>query len=261
MITKRRIKKAIKYYRERCTYLKEILDFCDLNGYNYAFVGGLIKWCLDKDFESTGPRDLDIIIDMPKEELLWFLDSNKIKFRKNDCGGCKVFPHYDDYYAKELDIWTLDSHQPFVPFEHTVEYKNIKRTFKNVTKTSWLSTDGAIYDVGKNKLYAKACKKSLKEKCVRFQHYDIYKDNSYVEFKVGVVAKIIKLMKDGYHVDDTCEKVLKDYFNKKDETKLVKYMEKHYDDQFIDWRNEVNLFKASIKALEEIDRINKMLGC
>lgn len=261
MITKRRIKKAIKYYRERCTYLKEILDFCDLNGYNYAFVGGLIKWCLDKDFESTGPRDLDIIIDMPKEELLWFLDSNKIKFRKNDCGGCKVFPHYDDYYAKELDIWTLDSHQPFVPFEHTVEYKNIKRTFKNVTKTSWLSTDGAIYDVGKNKLYAKACKKSLKEKCVRFQHYDIYKDNSYVEFKVGVVAKIIKLMKDGYRVDDTCEKVLKDYFNKKDETKLVKYMEKHYDDQFIDWQNEVNLFKASIKALEEIDRINKMLGC
>lgn len=261
MITKRRIKKAIKYYRERCIYLKEILDFCDLNGYNYAFVGGFIKWCLDKDFESTGPRDLDIIIDMPKEELLWFLDSNKIKFRKNDCGGCKVFPHYDDYYAKELDIWTLDSHQPFIPFEHTVEYRNIKRTFKNVTKTSWLSTDGAIYDVGKNKLYAKACKKSLKEKYVRFQHYDIYKDNSYVEFKVGIVAKIIKLMKDGYHVDGTCEKVLKDYFNKKDETKLVKYMEKHYNDQFIDWQNEVNLFKASIKALEEIDRINKMLGC
>lgn len=82
MTTKKRIKKAIKYYRECCTYLREILDFCDLNGYNYAFVGGFIRWCLDENFESTGPRDLDVIIDMPKEELLWFLDSKKIKFKK-----------------------------------------------------------------------------------------------------------------------------------------------------------------------------------
>lgn len=243
MTTKKRIKKAIKYYREQCTYLKEILDFCDLNGYNYAFVGGFIRWCLDKNFESTGPRDLDIIIDMPKDELLWFLDSNKIKFRKNDCGGCKIFPHYDDYYAKELDVWTLDSHQPFVPFEHSLEYRNIKRTFKNVTETSWLSTDGAIYDVGKNKLYAKECKKSLEEKCVRFRHYDIYKENTYIEFKVGIIAKILKLIHDGWSFDKKCLFVLTDFFNKKDETKLVKYMEKHYANQFIDWHDEVIKFK------------------
>jgi hypothetical protein len=243
MVTKRRIKKAIKYYRERCTYLREILDFCDLNGYNYAFVGGFIKWCLDKNFESTGPRDLDIIIDMPKEELLWFLDSNKIRFRKNDCGGCKIFPHKDDDTQKELDVWTLDSHQPFIPFERTVEYRNIKRTFKNVTETSWLSTDGAIYDVNKNKLYARECKKSLKEKCVKFQHYNIYKKSAYVEFKVGIVAKILKLIHDGWNFDENCLYVLTDFFKKKDETKLVKYMEKHYANQFIDWHNEVIKYK------------------
>ena len=72
MNAKKRIKKAIKYYRERCSYLKEILDFCDLNGYNYAFVGGFIKWCLDKNFEPTGPRDLDIIINMPKKSYFGF---------------------------------------------------------------------------------------------------------------------------------------------------------------------------------------------
>ena len=252
MNTKKKIKKAIKYYREYCTYLREILDFCDLNGYNYAFVGGFIKWCLDKDFESTGPRDLDIIINMPKEELLWFLDSNKIKFRKNDCGGCKVFPHRDDDIQKELDVWTLDSHQPFVSFEHSLKYKDIKRTFKNVTKISWLSTDGAIYDVGENKLYAKSCKKSLKEKYVRFQHYDIYKDSSYVEFKVGIVAKILKLIHDGWSFDKNCLFVLTDFFSRKDETKLVKYMEKHYANQFIDWQNEVIKYKNFfIKRLNE----------
>lgn len=243
MTMKKRIKKAIKYYREYCTYLREILDFCDLNGYNYAFVGGFVRWCLDENFESTGPRDLDIIIDMPKEELLWFLDSNKIKFRKNNCGGCKVFPHRDDDIQKELDVWTLDSHQPFTPFEHSLKYRDIKRTFKNVTKTSWLSTDGAIYDVGKNKLYAKACKKSLKEKYVRFQHYNIYKDNSYVEFKVGIVAKLLKLIHDGWSFDENCLFLLVDYFDRKDETKLVKYMEKHYANQFIDWHEEVVKYK------------------
>lgn len=261
MNAKKRIRNAIYYYRQHCYYLNEILSFCELNDYNYAFVGGFIRWCLDKDFESTGPRDLDIILDMPKEELYWILDSRNIKFRKNDCGGCKIFPHKDDDIQKELDVWTLDSHQPFEPFEHSIKYRNIERTFKNIPKTSWLSIDGATYDFGRNRLYAKNCKKSLMFNLVKFQNYDIFIDNSYVEFKVGIVAKIIKLMKDGYHVDGTCEKVLRDYFNKKDETKLVRYMEKHYDDQFIDWRNEVNLFKASIKALEEIDRINKMLGC
>ena len=243
MTMKKRIKEAIKYYREYCTYLREILDFCDLNGYNYAFVGGFVKWCLDKNFESTGPRDLDIIVDIPKEELLWFLDSNKIKFRKNDCGGCKVFPHRDDDIQKELDVWTLDSHQPFIPFEHSLKYRDIKRTFKNVTRTSWLSTDGAIYDVGKNKLYAKACKKSLKEKYVRFQHYDIFEDNSYVEFKVGIVAKILKLIHEGWSFDKNCLFLLVDYFDRKDETKLVKYMEKHYANQFIDWHYEVLKYK------------------
>lgn len=130
MAMKKRIKKVIKYYREYCSYLREILDFCDLNGYNYAFVGGFVRWCLDENFESTGPRDLDIIIDMPKEELLWFLESNKIKFRKNNCGGCKVFPHRDDDIQKELDVWTLDSHQLFIPFEHSLKYRVLKEPLR-----------------------------------------------------------------------------------------------------------------------------------
>lgn len=243
MNAKKRIRNAIYYYRQHCYYLNEILSFCELNDYNYAFVGGFIRWCLNKDFESTGPRDLDVILDMPKEELYWILESRNIKFRKNDCGGCKIFPHKDDDIQKELDVWTLDSHQPFVPFEHTVEYRNIKRTFKNVTEISWLSTDGAIYDVGKNRLYAKKCKKSLEDKCVRFQHYDIYKESAYVEFKVGIIAKILKLVHDGWSFDEKCLFILVDFFNRRDETKLVKYMEKHYANQFIDWHYEVVKYK------------------
>ena len=242
MFEKRKLKSCIRYYCYHQRYLNDLISTFNLNNYDYAFVGGFVRWVIDKNFDSSGPRDFDIIVDIPKEDLESLLRLYRIKYTKNAFGGFKIPPHPDDTFAnKEIDIWTLDSHTVFTIF---IKYygicKSINKfcTFKNLPKTAFISLDGATYWVNKNKLYAKDCKKSLKSKsiyltdnlCISYQNVD----------RKSLVAKLIHYYYEGYTLDTNCKHLISLYFSKHPSEKVVKYLEDHYPKAFLDWSEFVD---------------------
>ena len=69
MFEKRKLKNCIRYYCYHQRYLNDLISTFNLNNYDYAFVGGFVRWVIDKNFDSSGPRDFDIVVDIPKEDL------------------------------------------------------------------------------------------------------------------------------------------------------------------------------------------------
>lgn len=237
MFEKRKLKNCIRYYCYHQRYLNDLISTFNLNNYDYAFVGGFVRWVIDKNFDSSGPRDFDIVVDIPKEDLESLLRLYHIKYTKNAFGGFKIPSHPSDTFAnKEIDIWTLDSHTLFTTF---IKYygicKSINKfcTFKNLPKTAFISLDGATYWVNKNKLYAKDCKKSLKSKsiyltdnlCISYQNVD----------RKSLVAKLIHYYHEGYDLNEDCWHLVSVYFAKHDTTKVVHWLDKHYPNSIFDW--------------------------
>lgn len=237
MFEKRKLKNCIRYYCYHQRYLNDLISTFNLNNYDYAFVGGFVRWVIDKNFDSSGPRDFDIVVDIPKEDLESLLRLYHIKYTKNAFGGFKIPPHPSDTFAnKEIDIWTLDSHTVFTTF---IKYygicKNINKfcIFKNLPKTAFISLDGATYWVNKNKLYAKDCKKSLRSKsiyltdnlCISYQNVD----------RKSLVAKLIHYYYEGYDLNEDCWHLVSVYFAKHDTTKVVHWLDKHYPNSMFDW--------------------------
>ena len=230
MFEKRKLKNCIRYYRWHQKWLGYLLEVFDINEYSYAFVGGFVKWVLDKDFSSNGPRDFDILVDIPKEDLESLLKKCNIPFKKNSFGGYKIPPDYRDTFAgKCIDVWTLDSHTVFETF---VKYYGMCRsinkfcTFKNVPKTALLSIEGATYWVNKNKLYAKDCKRSLKTKHIYLTD-DLAISHPSIDRK-SLTAKLIRYYYEGYSLDEKCWRLIEHYFSRHDSVKVVRYMEDHY---------------------------------
>lgn len=237
MFEKRKLKNCIRYYCYHQRYLNDLISTFNLNNYDYAFVGGFVRYVIDKDIDPNGPRDFDIVVDIPKEDLERLLKLYHIKYTKNDFDGFKILPHPDDTFAnKEIDIWTLDSHAPFESFVKFYGIcKNINKfcSFKNLPKTAFLSIDGATYWVNKNKLYAKDCKKSLKSKliyltdklCISYQNID----------RKSLVAKLIRYYHEGYDLNKDCWHLISVYFAKHDTTRVVHWLDKHYPNSTLDW--------------------------
>lgn len=240
MFEKRKLKNCVRYYRHHQDYLKKLLDTFDMNGYNYAFVGGFVRWALDKNFSSEGPRDFDIIVDIPKEELESILKHYDIPFKGNNFRGFKIpSSYYDTFANKEIDIWTLDSHTMFIPFVQRYGIATPKFcTFKNIPKTAFLSLDGATYWVNKNKLYAKDCKKSLKTKQIYLTDEGIALYHSAVDRK-SLAAKLIRYYYEGYTLNEDCWRLIRRYFTNHDSKKVSYYMDTHYP-YHVDWREFIN---------------------
>ena len=261
MFEKRKLKNCIHYYCYHQRYLNDLISTFNLNNYDYAFVGGFVRWVIDKDTNPNGPRDFDIIVDIPKEDLERLLKLYHIKYTKNDFGGFKIPPHPDDTFAnKEIDVWTLDSHTPFESFVKAYGIcKNINKfcSFKNLPKTSFLSIDGATYWVNKNKLYARDCKKTLKTKsiyltdnlCVSYQNID----------RKSLVAKLIHYYHEGYDLNKDCWGLISAYFAKHDTTKLVHWLDKHYPNSLLDWKEFMDE-RIYPKVQASIFELNKVAG-
>ena len=240
MFEKRKLKNCIRYYRHHQTYLEALLDTFDMNDYNYAFVGGFVRWVLDKNFEDCGPRDFDIIVDIPKVDLERLLRLYKIPYSKNEFGGFKIPPsQFDTFPNKEIDIWSLEEHSPLDAFENcyglmqSYGFRTPYRHFKYIPKSSFISLDGATYWVNKNKLYAKDCKKTLKTKeifitdkmCVNYQGVN----------RKSLVAKLIHYYHGGYTLNKDCWYLISAYFSKHDSKKVVHWLDKHYPQSMLDW--------------------------
>lgn len=236
MFEKRKLKNCIRYYCYHQRYLNDLISTFNLNNYDYAFVGGFVRYVIDKDVDPNGPRDFDIIVDIPKDDLERLLKLYCIKYTKNNFGGFKIPPHPDDTFAnKEIDIWTLDSHAPFESLVKAYGICNIDKfcSFKNLPKTAFLSIDSAMYWVNKNKLYAKDCKRSLKSKsiyltdklCISYQNID----------RKSLVAKLIHYYHESYDLNKDCWHLISVYFAKHDTTKVVHWLDKHYPNSMLDW--------------------------
>lgn len=232
MFEKRKLKNCIRYYRHHQKWLGFLLEIFDINEYNYFFVGGFVRWVLDKNFSNSGPRDFDIIVDIPKKDLESLLKKCNIPFKKNEMGGFKIPPSdFDTFANKEIDVWTLDSHSPLKTLlKHKGIPDNCKigKLFKWISRSAFLSIDSGIYWVNKNKLCATACKKSLKERmiwltdelCLSYQNID----------RKSLVAKLIYYYQQGYILDSNCWNLIKNYFysHNFEYEKIVKWLDKHY---------------------------------
>ena len=240
MFDKRKLKNCIHYYCHHQYYLKQLLETFDLNGYDYMFIGGFVRWVLDKNFSENGPRDFDIIVDIPKKDLESLLKRSRIPFKKNEMGGFKISSSYCDTFAnKEIDVWTLDSHSPLESFR---KYKGIPddckigKLFKWVSHSAFLSIDSGLYWVNKNKLLARDCKKSLKERmvwltdemCLFYQNVN----------RKSLAAKLIYYYQQGYTLDSNCWYLIKKYFSEHDfeYEKIIKWLDRHYPNaSTLDW--------------------------
>ena len=233
MFIKSKLKNALRYYRYHLPALNNILDTFELNNYEYALVGGFVKNIMTFDLhafqEDTCCRDLDIIVNLPKKEIEYILRHYHILFHKNDFGGFKVVDRQDATFNMDLDIWSLEDHQPF----KVLPPKD--RNWKGIRKSGWLSVCGATYLPQTNKLYASGLRKSIKHKYIEMYNPEIYFSKQIVN-KYIVVAKLLDYLYSGWKIDSNCSKAIRMYLNSHPDIQfLSKYLDSHSKNYFADW--------------------------
>lgn len=238
MFIKRKLRNALNYYRFHIPMLAWILDTFETNNYEYAVVGGFVKdiiaYDIDCKHNSSDSRDIDIIVNIPRAELDYILNYYHIKRYKNDFGGYKLIDRFDATFNIDIDIWCLEDHQPF----KVLSKKNPK--WKDIRESGWLNVCGAIYLPQTNKLYAKGLRKALRTKRIEMYNPEIFHFSPKVTNKYTIVAKIIDYLHKGYTIDEHCKAALGAYFYKHDSYKtLVKYLEEHSKDSYIDWEDYI----------------------
>lgn len=148
-----KLKRALKKYRKLIFPLDLLLQTFEINNYEYAIIGGFVRRVLTDNWK--GFVDIDVVVDLPKNEIEHILRSYRLSTRENSNGGFSI---YDRYSKMKVDLWSLQDHKPF-----TVNFPWAKRTFKNIQEVSIISTDGGTYLPQKNKLYCKYLNQSIKE--------------------------------------------------------------------------------------------------
>lgn len=95
------------YYVKRFSFLEGVVDKLSshpiMKGHDWAVVGGAVR----DIFFGHQPKDIDILVNGPKESLHAFVDSYLAPFcrvTKNSFGGIKAHGE-----SLELDMWTIDS--------------------------------------------------------------------------------------------------------------------------------------------------------
>lgn len=244
MFLRHELRRALEFYRYHLPALGLLLDTFELNNYKYALVGGFVKaivaFCT-KVTNRSYCRDLDIIVDLPKDEIEHLLKTYHIKYSKNDFNGFKIVDRKDASFDMDIDLWSLEDHEPFkaLPCE--------LHNWKGVRKSGWLSVCGGTWLPQSNKLYIKGLKKAIKTKTVEFYYPEYYFGSNLVTNKYTVVAKIIELIRDGWNLDKHCKLAVKQYLDRhKDLKTLVGYLEDHSKDCFTDYEELVLELKKQL---------------
>ena len=233
MFLKRRLKNLLRYLRHRQKNLNTLLETFELNNYQYAIVGGVIK-CACED--STDIRDIDIIVDTNRYNLEDILRHYGFSYKRNNFGRFKI-QEMAGTFVMSIDVWTLEDHYPFKVWGCS------NPQWKDLPKSAWISTGGAAYLPMKRKLYAKELRRTLKSNTVHFYNKDLFTTGN-VDNKYIIVAKLLYLYKvEEFRLDKDCNEVLHWYFSKKVRSfrqliQLIYYLDEHYGAR-ANWRTLV----------------------
>ena len=209
-------------YRNYIHELNQIIDAFEMNGYDYCIIGGFVR----NTFLGESPRDIDIIVDISSKDLDAIITHYNPPREKNNFGSYKIHGKHDASGNNvSIDIWTLDSHAPFKIFEKN----GLKTGWKQLPDSAWISIDGATWLPGKNKVYVKNLKKTIRKNEISFINYDLFKgpvDNKYI-----IVSKLVENCQ-FYDLDESCWRVMDTYFAKHpNNSSLIKILkEKNKDD-------------------------------
>lgn len=165
MFLKRKLRKALEFYKYHLPALELLLDTFELNNYKYALVGGFVKTVVafcTKVTNRSYCRDLDIIVDLPKAEIEYLLKTYHIKYIKNGFNGFKIVDRKDVSFEIDIDLWSLEDHEPFKALPSELH------NWEGVRKSGWLSVCGGTWLPQSNKLYIKGLKKAIRTKTVEF---------------------------------------------------------------------------------------------
>lgn len=215
---KKRMKSVIKSYKKDIFELDLLLDTFDLNKYEYAFVGGWVRFyttSFSSNNQANLPTDIDIIVKIPSKEIQSILDEYRISYTKNDFGSFKIITN-----QTEIDIWSFYNHAPF-------KNGHFKPLWKNIPKSSYTTLDGATF-TNKGKLYLDKIQKSVDDKFVDLTTKDLYG----VENKFIIVAKLVYYYCLGFKLSDRAKLAVNNYLKTNNIDKLQLYFQKKYNQTF-----------------------------
>lgn len=246
------LKHNLEYYEFCLPELRHILKTFNLNKITYAVVGGFIK----NKAENSFIHDIDIIVDASQNELFKIVERHCAKYVPNSFGGYKML--LKGFINLEVDIWSLESHKTFQIF-------NVPKTWKNLPKTSWLSTQSAVWFPQKNKIWCKDLKKTIKSNKIYFRNYDVFKKafannfgfNNFAlgdRYTISIAAHLAKNYR-YYDFDDNCWNFLKIYFSEQHGDRLEKYLEEHSTTlSYNHWEKEIGRIKKVLENVTERSR-------
>lgn len=237
MFFKRRLKRALQYFRYHQKDLNLLLETFELNNYDYAIVGGFLK-DVYRIPSNLHIRDIDIIVDLNIDDLERILKHYNFRYSKNSFSGYKIVDRRGTFKLV-IDLWTLNTHKPFEELSMHIK----KPSWKSIPKSAWLSVDGATWLPSCNKLYAKAMKRSIRKEVLGFYYPETFK-KLYLENDYIVIAKILRYYAiDKLELNSACKDVVHWYFtnrvrNYRQLVQLVDYLYDHYGNR-INWKELV----------------------
>lgn len=142
------------------------------------FVGGFLRSIIN----GYSPRDLDMILNSSKDELLKLLNKYKIDFDVNKMGGFKL-----KFGKNKVDIWTSDINWAFK--ENLIKIGNT-HIIDKIAEGTFFNYDSLVYDIKLNKLNV-----SHYNNCVKNNELDIIKKRSNYKFSnPGRIANVVRVI-------------------------------------------------------------------
>lgn len=198
---KRILNEKLNEYLKKSYHLRILIDNFNLNNYTYGIVGGFVR---DTILEKNSIKDVDIIVDVDFEELMYVLENYNIKYQHNTFKGLKIYDKTNNLY---IDLWSLSDHRPF-------RQGYFKKSWKNIPKSSYINCGGCIWIPNKNKLYLGKTKKFIKNKLVDFYNEKFF-NSHHIDNKHIIAVKLLNYYEDcEYKLSESCVDFLKTYLSK-----------------------------------------------
>ncbi|MBS7565393.1 hypothetical protein KHS38_13355 [Mucilaginibacter sp. Bleaf8] len=140
-------------------------------------VGGFLRDIAN----NTQPRDLDILLGLPDEEIQSLINNLSLKYYKNRFNGYKiVFENFD------LDCWSFDSNWAF----KKRLLKSNSPSIENIANGTFLNFDSLVLNVHTLKINVKNY-----NKCILERKLDVVRRNSrYVMYNPTKEANILRFL-------------------------------------------------------------------
>ena len=208
MFDKIKLKILLNKYLQKSHYLKLLIDTFELNNYSYGIVGGFVRDCL----LNNDIRDIDIIVDVKFEEILYLLNKYNIKYKHNTFKGLKIYDKNADII---IDLWSLSDHRPF-----TQGY--FEKSWKNIPRSNYTNDGGCVWLPIENKLYLGKTKQLIKNKIVDFYDLHFFQINNIDNKHITATKLLNYYTNDRFKLSKSCIIFLKKYLSKQRHVTSVK---------------------------------------